>query len=182
VGIHYVLILACDLLPDGSDIGPVTIARLHEGLDHWVLTGATPIVAASWSPRHPAQRQPMSNMMANWLEAAGSNHVLVLEAKRFNTKGELEALSHLEIDRLSIVSDGLHLQRVQVLVQRMQEKGLLKPFSVRYIATKKSSMTARGSTLEGVKKAFVQYVPFWVQDSIVFLLHKTPLRHINLSY
>ena len=65
---HYVLILACDLLPDGSDIGFVTQTRLQAGLEHCIIMDATPVVAASWSPRHPAQSQTMSRMMADWLE------------------------------------------------------------------------------------------------------------------
>jgi len=152
------------------------------GREYCVATGAIPIVAASYSPRHVHQPVAMSWMMEDWLHDYGARDTKVLVADMFNTRGELQALEQLNISHLTIISDFFHLERVDILVERMRFKKMLNVEHVTYIATPTSSLTARGRKLEGLKKSFIRFAPFWAQDKIMFLLHKTPLRHINLSY
>ncbi|PIR95454.1 hypothetical protein COT93_02280 [Candidatus Falkowbacteria bacterium CG10_big_fil_rev_8_21_14_0_10_37_18] len=175
MGILQALILACDLTPDGTNLGPKTIARLERGLQHAQETGEQLVVAASWSPRHPQQSVTMAEMMALWLQEHSYTDTVVRNATRFNTRGELEA-SH---DVSSIISDPLHLRRVRIMVRKMY--GRQKARDINYIPTDESGMTTKGRFLEPFKCGFL-YFPLWFQDGVIYLLHHTPLRRINLSY
>jgi len=173
------LVLGCDLTPDGADIGPMTIARLARALQHHEATGEQLVAAASWSPRHPKQKFTMANLMSNWLRENGYFDALALEVKLFNTRGELQAW--FDSDRVcsSIISDPLHLRRTKIIVQKMKGKDLADRMN--YVPTEAGAMTAKGRMLEPCKRAFL-YLPFWAQDGVIYLLHNTPLRKINLSH
>lgn len=173
------LILGCDLTPDGIDIGPLTIARLVRALKHHEVTGEQLVVAAAWSPRHPKQKSTMANLMSKWLRENGYFDALVLEAKRFNTRGELQAWFASDRVCSSIISDPLHLRRTKIIVRKMKGKQFADSLS--YVPTEETAMTAKGQMLEPLKRAFL-YLPFWAQDGVIYLLHNTPLRKINLSY
>jgi len=173
------LVLGCDLTPDGSDIGPLTIARLARALQHHKETGEQLVVAASWSPRHPKQKFTMANLMSGWLRENGYFDALVLEAKRFNTRGELQAWFASDRVCSSIISDPLHLRRTKIIVRKMKGKQFADLLV--YVPTEAPAMTVKGQMLEPLKRAFL-YLPFWAQDGMIYLLHNTPLRKINLSY
>lgn len=178
----YGLVLACDLTPDGLGLGPNTILRLERGVAHHRETSEPLLVAASWSPRHPNQPNLMGHMMNEWFFANGCSSVVTLLAKVFNTRGELLATNELSISKLTIISDELHLQRTKILVERMQRKGMLQSMVVVYKSTDKSAMTAKGAKLEPLKRFFIRRAPFWLQDVVIFVMHKTPVRHFNASY
>ncbi|OGG88773.1 hypothetical protein A2592_03115 [Candidatus Kaiserbacteria bacterium RIFOXYD1_FULL_42_15] len=175
MGIPQALILACDLTPDGTNLGQKTIARLERGLRHAQETGERLIVAASWSPRHPQQPSAMAEMMASWLKEHGYTDTVVRQATRFNTRGELDVVPDVD----SIISDPLHLKRVRIMIRQMY--GRRKARDVNYVPTTETSMTAKGRLLEPFKCAFL-YMPLWFQDGVIYLLHHSPLRRINLSY
>ncbi|MFN3188099.1 MAG: YdcF family protein [Candidatus Paceibacteria bacterium] len=175
MGNPHALILACDLTPDGTKLGPKTIARLERALQHVQETGERLVVAASWSPRHPQQSVSMAKMMAAWLQERGYAETVVREATRFNTRGELE----VSPDVSSIISDPLHLRRARIMVRRMY--GCQKALDIKYVATEATTMTTKGRLLEPLKCAFL-YTPLWFQDGVTYLLHRTLLRRINLSY
>ena len=173
------IVLGCDLTRDGSGIGPQTVARLVRALKHHEATGEQLVVAASWSPRHPLQNFTMATLMSQWLEKKGYLDALVLEAKRFNTRGELQAWFASDRVCSSIISDPLHLRRTKIIVRKMKGKQFADSLS--YVPTEETAMTAKGQMLEPLKRAFL-YLPFWAQDGVIYLLHNTPLRKINLSY
>lgn len=173
------LVLGCELIPDGSDIGPQTVARLVRALKHHKATGEQLVVATSWSPRHPLQNITMATLMSQWLEKKGYCDALVLEAKRFNTRGELQAWFASDRVCSSIISDPLHLRRTKIIVRKMKGKDFAD--TMNYVPTEATAMTAKGQMLEPLKRAFL-YLPFWAQDGVIYLLHNTPLRKINLSY
>lgn len=176
---QYVLVLACDLTSDGQTLGPMTIVRLERALRYVQGTDTCLVVAASWSPRHPKQPVPMAEMMAVWLRARGWHKIRVAQAKVFNTRGELNAAWQLG-PLSSIISDPLHLARVRILVERLRGKAYAE--ELEYVATDAMAITRRGQSLEMIKRAFVRYCPFWLQDAVIWLQHHTLLRHLNLSY
>ena len=175
MGIPQALILACDLTPDGTRLGPKSIARLERGLLHAQETGEQLVVAGSWSPRHPQQPVAMAEMMADWLRGRGYADTVVRHATRFNTRGELDVVP----DADSVISDSLHLKRVRIMIRQMY--GRRKARDVNYVPTTETSMTTKGRMLEPLKCAFL-FTPLWFQDGVIYLLHRTPLRRINLSY
>ncbi len=88
----YVLVLGCDLSEDGSELGPMSIARLEFALKYANSLSMILVLAAGMSPRpqHGNQKKTMAMMMADWLSQKNFYDVLVLRANVFNTRGELE--------------------------------------------------------------------------------------------
>ena len=160
-------------------LGPQTVARLEHGLRFAAQKGCQLVVSAGYSPRHPRQPQSMAALMADWLVAHGAATPVVLEAKKFNTRGELRACEQAGFHPRVIISDPLHLERTKILVRRMW--GRSKAGLIEFEPTEAVAMTSRGQKLEPIKRAFL-YLPLWLQDGITFLLHETPLRKVNLSY
>lgn len=148
----YALVLACDLTPDGLELGPKTILRLRRGLAHALDTGDRLVVAASMSPRHPDQPKPMAEMMAEWLYTEGLQDVSVLRAPIFNTRGELRAFFTLS-DAEVIISAPWHLRRTKLLV--WQEWGRKQMRSLQYIPVPEHRMSAKERfLLEPLKLSF----------------------------
>ncbi len=182
--VSYALVLACDLLLDGSDIGPKTILRLEQGLQHWKKTGEHLVVAASFSPHHPTQPTAMANMMADWLKVHGCTDVVVLRAKMFNTRGETDAFFQLK-GASTIISAPWHLRRVKV--QLWSDCGLKFVRSLNFVSADRHTMSRKERFfLEPSKLAFEvitikwpRTARNWLWDKIVRLLL---LGGVSLSY
>jgi len=180
MGTSYALVLACDLTPDGTGLGPQTILRLERGLQYTQQTGDRLVVAASWSPRHPHQPKAMAEMMAEWLSERGCVDVCVLRARTFRTKGETAAFLGLT-DAVAIVSDPLHLVRTKALIARTHGRGVAE--RLRYVPTDAPAMSRWGQRLEPVKLWYVRHIPLAVDDVVWRTVTWVTVRlKINLSY
>lgn len=152
MSITYALVLACDLLPDGSNIGPKTIMRLECALQHWELTGEHLVVAASFSPRHPYQAKRMSGMMADWLEEHGCTDVIIFQAEMFNTRGETDSFFTLDNAR-TIISAPWHLRRVKVQLLSDHDSDFVK--ALQFVPVEKNRMSMKEKfILEPLKLGF----------------------------
>ncbi len=178
------LVLACDLSDDGSELGPVTITRCQKALEHISEYGGEIVVAAGFSPRpqHANQPKAMSAMMADWFDQH-MVRVEVLEADRFNTRGELQEFSDFlgknAWCHVGIISGASHLDRAKILLEKIDDVLAMR---VELIPSQQGkSMTLRGRRLETIKIQYAK-LPLVVQDTVTFLLHKTPLRWLQLSY
>lgn len=136
----YALVLACDLTPDGRQLGPRTILRLERAIEYVKKTGDFLVVAASRSPGHPMQPKPMASMMADWLREKGVFEICTLTAQTFNTRGELKAFFTLP-ETSAIISAPWHLRRVRLLV--WQEKGWCFMRRLKYVSVPKNTMSTK---------------------------------------
>jgi len=180
MGIRYALVLACDLTPDGTALGPQTILRLERGLRHAQSTGDRLVVAASYSPRHPQQPEPMAEMMATWLMERGYENVCVLRAPTFRTKGELAVFLSFPAAAV-IISDPVHLTRTRALIERTHGRRVAE--RLEYIATDAPAMSRWGRRLEPVKLWYVRHIPLGIDDAVWRTVTWVTVRlKINLSY
>ncbi len=164
------LVLACDLALDGNQLGPKTIKRLTRGLEHHRETGDTLVVAASFSPDFPEQRRSMAVMMAAWLNEHGCSNVVVLNAKAFNTRGELDAFFELKVDgERTIISAPYHLRRTRLIVWQMFGWQQLR--STRFVAVDDDTLSMKETILEPLKLVHVLLPPSW-RDPAVALVRK----------
>lgn len=175
------LVLGQDLNEEGTDIGPRTVLRLREAFSHYQRTGEVLVVAAGFSPRHKNQKVTMAQMMAEYLWSLGECKVLVLEARLFNTRGELEAFFLLEGAR-TIISAPWHLRRVRIMIDQEFGRGRLE--TLRFVAVEKNVMTFKERFfLEPLKCLFVRFVPNDKRDKLwykaTFISKK---MGINISY
>ncbi len=176
----YVLVLACDLSSDGTQLGPHTIARLKRGLEYWKNTDEKLVLAASMSPRHPNQPHIMAVMMAQWLHEHGCVDVCILCAETFRTKGEVNEFLKLDGAK-GIISDALHLKRTKALIRRTHGKRVAE--QLLYICTEESAMTEKGARMEPLKLLYARYFPLWLDDATWrFVTWCTVKTGWNLSY
>lgn len=184
MSISYALVLACDLLPDGSDIGPKTILRLRRALLHWEETGDCLVIAASFSRNHPKQRTAMGNMMADWLHAHGCYDVVVLRALMFNTRGETDAFFEL-VGFKTIISASWHLRRVKIQLKSDFGSAFVKQLN--FVSADAHQMSLKERFILEPSKLIFECVTFkwprparnWLWDKIVGLFSSTGIR---LSY
>ena len=175
---HY-LVLGCDLSEDGSELGVVTVMRLQYALEFVSEYGGILVLAAGFSPRpwHTEQKVTMAQMMADWLAKRMFTAVVLRHASRFNTRGELEEFLSVK-DAAGLISDASHVDRALKLAKKINPR--LAP-QLRKISVPGGAMTEKGSRLEPVKNLYSS-LPLWVQDVATFLMHRTLLRHIQLSF
>jgi hypothetical protein len=172
MGISYALVLACDLLPDASDVGPKTIIRLKRALTHWKETGEYLVVAASFSTAslHVNQSTAMANMMADWLKERGCTEVVVLRALMFNTRGETDAFFELE-HSLTIVSASWHLRRVKI--QLLSDYGFTFVRSLSFVSVDQHQMSRKEKfILEPLKLGFEVFTFKWRRSARNWLWNK----------
>lgn len=177
---RYALVLACDLTPDGAALGPQTILRLERGLRHANETGDRLVVAATYSPRHPNQSEPMAELMATWLMERGCENVCVLRAPTFRTKGELAVFLSLPAASV-IISDPVHLARTRALIERVHGPEVAE--RLEYVPTEAPAMSRWGQRLEPMKLWYVRHVPLSIDDAVWRTVTWVTVRlRINLSY
>ena len=175
---HY-LVLGCDLSEDGSELGVVTVMRLQYALEFVSECGGVLVLAAGFSPRpwHSEQKDTMAQMMADRLSQRMFSDVVVRQASRFNTRGELEEFLSIE-GAAGIISDAHHVERAMKLAYKINPSLALR---LQKISVPGGAMTENGSRLEPLKNLYSS-LPLWVQDVATFLMHRTLLRHIQLSF
>jgi len=118
----------------------------------------------------------MAQMMADWFAERQFESVRVLKASRFNTRGELAEFLKLE-NPAGIIGDAQHLDRALILAGKIHPQ---KSKGLQLIPVPGGALTPRAALLEPIKKRYAS-LPLWVQDSATFILHKTPVRRIQLS-
>lgn len=181
------LVLACDLVGDGNELGPKTIRRLLQGVEHHRATGDTLVVAASYSPDFPEQRKSMAVMMAEWLNAVGCTNVVVLNAKTFDSRGELRAFyEYAELNHepeLTIISAGYHLRRVKLIIREMYGPivgpGLV--YNTRFVRATADKLSGKEFILEPLKLVHVYLPPGW-RDRAVRAVRAVRALGINPSW
>ena len=184
MNISYALVLACDLLPDGSDIGPQTVLRLQRALQHWQETKEHLVVAASFSPAHPNQPTAMANMMCDWLKQHGCQDVVVLRAQMFNTRGETDAFFELQ-NANTIISAPWHLRRVKI--QLISDYGRDFVSSLNFVSADEHKMSRKEKfVLEPLKLGFEAFTFKWSRAARNWLWDKIVrslmVFGISLSY
>ena len=158
------LVLACDLAGDGNELGLKTVARLSWALEYQRYTRVTLVVAASFAPNFPKQRESMAQMMARQLFAWGCKDVCMLKATEFNTRGELAAFFQLRTSgQRSIISAGYHLRRTKLLVRQMYGKEVAQSISYIVVESEKASVKEK-YLLEPLKLIHV-YLPAAVRGA-----------------
>lgn len=151
---NIALVLACDLIGDGNQLGPKTILRLERAVEHHRATGDTLVVAASFSPDFPQQRRGMAVMMAEWLNNVGCTNVIVLSAETFNSRGEVKAFFDYETQGTrTIISAPYHLRRVRMIIRKMYGPifGPDKVFYTKYVKVTKDKLSVKEYFLEPLK-------------------------------
>ncbi len=178
---EYALVLGCDLSSDGKRLGPRTIARLEEAYSSLETGCKNIVITAGISPYHHGKKETMAEMMYNWLFLRGcpGEDVIVLRAKTFNTRAELEAFFEFlrGLDNpavsISIFSSSQHLRRTRLLVAQMY--GLDVANSIEYHPVKGESINFRNRfILEPLKLVYLYLPAGWrkkLKPSLVKVFH-----------
>lgn len=155
---NIALVLACDLVSNGKRLGPKTIARLRAALKYQRATGVALVVAASFAPNFPEQRESMAQMMASWLYARGCRNICMLLAPEFNTRGELQAFFQLNTSgQRSIISADYQLRRTKLLVRQMYGRQVAE--SINYIVVEADKASTKEKYLLEPLKLIHVYLP-----------------------
>lgn len=125
--IEHCLVLGADLAGDGNELGPKTLLRLQKVLLYKAFceknrVEVSFVVAASFSPEFPDQKETMAKMMADWLRQNGCVNVVELRAETFNTIGELKVFYKHTDDNdavfISVLTAPYHWRRMRHLIRR----------------------------------------------------------------
>lgn len=126
----YLLVLGRDMNEDGTDIGPQTEALLRAARAFQQETGCTLVVAPGYNPDLPHQLETLAHMMARHLYQFGADKLVVLEARTFNTIGELLAYQQFLMESggragpRRVLGYSWHLPRVRLAAWRHLRKGM----------------------------------------------------------
>ena len=159
---NLVLWLANELTEDGQELGIKSLIRLVTAWSYARKTGATIVVAAAKSKDFPMQKVTMAEMAAKQLTLLGYDKVIVLEADKFTTVGELRAFMSVKTTgSRTIVSAPWHLRRTRVIFKKMygsvaRDQVIWEP------ALLDTLDTVRGQVLEVAKWVHI-YMPKWLQ-------------------
>lgn len=108
---------------EGTDVGPQVIRLLEEGLAQYMVnpSNVTLVVAPGYCPDFPSQSESYAAMMGRWLRKNGCQKVVELEAKSFDTDGEMREFYDWCIDNttskdeMGICGISWHLKRTYAI-------------------------------------------------------------------
>lgn len=179
----YCLVLGADLAGDGNELGPKTLLRLQCAKDYLLKTrGKDPnivlVVAASFSPEFPNQKETMAKMMARWFWNNGCSYVVELRAQTFNTLGELEAFyAYTKWRRrphVRVLTAPYHWRRMRHLILR--EFGRSRLSRTSFVACERDRPTAKELFILEPLKLLLVYLPRSWRTGLVRLARTVGLK------